>query len=318
VIRAFRVALVTAVSVAVMAGALTDAPATDQRPDRSERRADQPRLLAVGDIACDSTSPYFGKRRLCQQRAVGHRVRTLVRQGADWFVPLGDNQYERGTLPQYRKVYQRAFGDVRSVTRPITGNHEYLTKNARGYFRYFGKRAGDRHGSWRSFVPAPGWRVLLLDSNCEFVGGCGPRSDQGRWIKNKLASSSEPCMIAAWHHPLRSSGEYAGSADSRGRAQKLWKLVDAGGVDVVLNAHDHIYERFHKRGGVQQFLVGTGGKNHYRITTRAKGSQKRIGNRYGVLQLTLRPDGSYRHAFVTTSGKLRDRGSNRCTNEPTT
>lgn len=243
-------------------------------------------------------------------------MRRLVHRGADWFVPLGDIQYEEATLRQFTKVYDPAFGGVRSVTRPIAGNHEYLTRGARGYYRYFGSRAGTRTHPWRSFIPAPGWRVLLLDSNCEYVGGCGPRSPQGRWIKAELAAAPETCTIAAWHHPLRSSGEYAGSVDNRNRAKKLWTLVDAGGVDIVLNAHDHIYERFAKKSGIQSFVVGTGGKNHYDITTKAKGSRERIGNRYGVLRLLLRPDGTYRHAFVTTQGNLRDRGHLTCRNHP--
>ncbi|HVQ17478.1 MAG TPA: alkaline phosphatase, partial [Actinomycetes bacterium] len=123
-------------------------------------------------------------------------------------------------------------------------------------------------------------------------------------------------VIAAWHHPLRTSGEYAGNADTRARAIKLWRLVNAGGADVVLNGHDHIYERFAKRSGIMQFTVGTGGKNHYDITTKAPGSRKRIGGRYGVLRLVLRPDASYRYAFVTPGGHTMDRGSARCTNRP--
>jgi 3',5'-cyclic AMP phosphodiesterase CpdA len=119
-----------------------------------------------------------------------------------------------------------------------------------------------------------------------------------------------------WHHPLQTSGEYAGNVDSKARAQKLWKMVNAGGVDLVLNGHDHIYERFAKRSDVQQFVVGTGGKNHYDITTKAPGSRKRIGDRYGVLRLDLASDGTYRHAFVTAAGNAVDTGTVSCTNEP--
>jgi hypothetical protein len=84
----------------------------------------------------------------------------------------------------------------------------------------------------------------------------------------------------------------------------------------VLNGHDHIYERFAKRSGIKQFVVGTGGKNHYAIEHKAKGSQKRIGDRYGVIRLDLSSDGSYRYAFVTVTGTVRDSGDVRCTNEP--
>jgi len=282
----------------------------------SERVGGRHVLIAAGDIACDPDSPYYGAPGLCQQDRVGRRVRIMVNGGADWFVPLGDVQYETGSYADFIDVYDKAFGAVRQVTRPVAGNHEYITSGARGYFRYFKKKAGNPDRPWRAFKAAPEWKVLLLDSNCEYVGGCGRQSRQGRWIKRELRSTSADCIIAAWHHPLQTSGEYAGSADSRGRARKLWRLVDDGGADIVLNGHDHIYERFAKRGGIQEFVVGTGGKNHYDITTKAPGSRKRIGDRYGVLRLTMRANGTYQHAFVTPYGKVFDSGHKQCTNEP--
>ena len=241
----------------------------------------------------------------------------MVNHGADWFVPLGDIQYETGGYRAFERVYDKAFGAVRNVTRPVPGNHEYGTPGAHGYFKYFKDKAGSPKHPWRSFIAAPGWRVLLLDSECEAVGGCGPHSRQGHWIKRKLRTTSQQCVVAAWHHPLHTSGEYAGNADSESRARKLWRLVDQGGADIVLNGHDHIYERFGKLHGMQEFVVGTGGKNHYSITTHAHGSRTRIDNRYGVLKLTMRANGTYRRAFVTADGVVRDSGHGSCTNKPT-
>ncbi|HUV47497.1 MAG TPA: metallophosphoesterase [Actinomycetes bacterium] len=274
------------------------------------------RILSVGDIACDPTSPYIKKRGYCQHDRVGALVKRMVKRGADSFVTLGDAQYETAKYKAFRAEFHPAFRDVRSVTKAVAGNHEYYTYGARGHFRYWGKRAGTRKQPWRTYTPVAGWRVLLLDSNCERVGGCGPDSRQGRWLKRVMDGNSRSCTVAMWHHPLQTSGAYAGNADSRARALQLWKLASAGGVDVVLNGHDHIYERFAKRSGMQQFVVGTGGKNHYNITTKAPGSKKRIGDRYGVLRLDLSSDGTYKHAFVTASGQVVDRGSKTCTNEP--
>jgi 3',5'-cyclic AMP phosphodiesterase CpdA len=243
-------------------------------------------------------------------------VGKLVRQGAKWFVPLGDLQYEQGGYDAFMQVYDRSFGQFMGITEPLPGNHEYYTGDASGYFHYFGKRAGTPDQSWHTFSPVDGWQVLLLNSNCEYVGGCGPHSPQGRWITKTLAASTADCVVAAWHHPLRTSGEYHGVTDSSDRAAQLWELVDAGGVDLVLNGHDHLYERFRKFGGVQQFTVGTGGKNPYDITASARGSLKVIGQRYGVLELTMDPRGTYDYAFVATNGHVLDSGTGRCTNEP--
>ncbi|MEO8106860.1 MAG: metallophosphoesterase [Actinomycetes bacterium] len=274
------------------------------------------RIVSVGDIACDPSSPYLKTPGYCQQDRVGALVKGMVKRGADWFVTLGDAQYETAKYNAFRSEFDPAFRSVRSVTKAVAGNHEYYTDGARGHFRYWGRHAGTRKQPWRTFTPVAGWRVLLLDSQCEHVGGCGPDSRQGKWLKSVLAANSRTCTVAMWHHPLQTSGAYAGNVDSRSRALQLWKMVNAGGVDVVLNGHDHIYERFAKRSDIQQFVVGTGGKNHYGINTKAPGSKKRFGNRYGVLRLDLASDGTYKHAFVTASGNVVDRGSKTCTNKP--
>jgi hypothetical protein len=276
------------------------------------------RIAAVGDIACDPQSPYIDVAGYCQHDVVGKLVHGMVRRGTDWFFTLGDAQYEYGTYHDFRAEFHPAFKAVRSVTKAIAGNHEYYTDHARGHFRYWGRHAGSRQQPWRTFTPVRGWRVIFLDSQCEHVGGCGARSPQGRWLRQLLSDNTKPCTLAMWHHPLRSSGEYAGSADSQARAEPLWRMSNRGGVDVVLNGHDHIYERFAKRSDMQQFTVGTGGKNHYAITTKAPGSRKRYGHRYGVLRLDLVSNGSYRHAFVSSGGDVLDKGSVSCTNEPVT
>ena len=279
-------------------------------------RPEVARVVAVGDIACDPDSPYIDTARYCQHDKVGRLVKRMVNRGAAWFLTLGDAQYEYGQYRDFLAEFDPAFRAVRSVTKAIAGNHEYYTDNARGHFRYWGRHAGTPEKPWRSFVPVPGWRVILLDSQCEHVGGCEASSPQGRWLRHVLARTTEECAVALWHHPLRSSGEYAGNADMKSRARPLWRMSNRGGVDVVLNGHDHIYERFAKRSGMRQFTVGTGGKNHYTITSKAPGSQKRIGKRYGVLKLSLVSDGRYRYSFVAVSGRELDSGGSRCTNAP--
>lgn len=324
-----RLVAIAAAAFVLLAGCATDSSESRSEPSTSPTTSppeptktpgpvDKPgSLVAVGDIACDPTSPYFqGMPGFCEHEQVAKRVGALVRQGADWFVPLGDIQYETGGYDAFTQVYDRSFGRFLSITTPVAGNHEWYTDGASGYFKYFGEQAGTPNKPWRSFQPSPGWQVLLLDSNCEFVGGCGPDSPQGRWISRTLAKSPADCVVAAWHHPLRTSGEYAGVVDSSERARQLWDQVDEGGGDIVLNGHDHIYERFKKFGGIQQFTAGTGGKNPNEITTEAPGSLKAIGNEYGVLLLTMNADATYRFEFVASDGRVLDRGNESCTNEP--
>jgi hypothetical protein len=272
-------------------------------------------MVAVGDIACDPTSPMVNSPGYCQERAVAKLVAHEVKQGAQWFLPLGDIQYETGSLAAFQQVYDKWFGRFRSITEPVPGNHEYYTQGAAGYFAYFGNRAGTPDKPWQTFVPVKGWRVLLLDSNCDYVGGCGPDSPQGRWVSKTLARSKQDCAIATWHHPLHSSGGYGGDPATIAMAQPLWDLVDAGGVDIVLNGHEHIYERFAPIDKMRQFTVGTGGKELYDIKSPAAHSQVRMNDQYGVLRLTLSSDSTYRYAFIDVGGKVLDQGTGTCENK---
>jgi hypothetical protein len=295
-------------------------PAPEQStasPEPTEPDVERVEIVTVGDIACDPTSPVFDDPQYCRHEEVARLTKRLVNQGAEWFLPLGDIQYEDGTLEKFNAVYDKWFGQFRSITEPVAGNHEWYTEGAAGYFDYFGKRAGTAEKPWRSFSPLDGWRVFLLDSNCEFVGGCGPDSPQGRWLAKELKASTETCAIAAWHHPLHTSGGYNGDQPTIDRAQPLWDATAAGGVDVVLNGHDHIYERFAPIDDMTQFLVGSGGKELYEIGPKADKSKVRIDDRVGVLRLTLASDGTYDYAFIDASNdKVVDAGTQSCVNKP--
>jgi hypothetical protein len=296
------------------------APAPTQStatPD-AEPAVETTEIVTVGDIACDPTSPVFDDPQFCRHEEVARLTKRLVNDGAEWFLPLGDIQYEDGTLSSFDSVYDKWFGRFKPITEPIAGNHEWHTEGAAGYFDYFGRRAGTAAKPWRSFSPVKGWRVFLLDSNCEFVGGCGPDSAQGKWLARQLEGSTERCSIAAWHHPLHTSGGYNGDEATIERAQPLWELSDTGGVDVVLNGHDHIYERFAPIDGITSFVVGSGGKELYELGEKAPRSQVQFDDRVGVLRLTLSSDGGYDFAFIDSrTGKALDAGSQRCTNDPT-
>jgi hypothetical protein len=103
--------------------------------------------------------------------------------------------------------------------------------------------------------------------------------------------------------------------------QPLWQALYDAGVDVVLNGHDHGYERFAPMDptgardpdrGVRQFVVGTGGKSHQQVVDPKPYSEIRDDTSFGVLQLTLRPNG-YRWSFVPEAGAtFADSGANAC------
>jgi hypothetical protein len=89
-----------------------------------------PLIAAAGDIACDPTvSTFLGGPGSCRHRETSD---LLLDPAIDAVLPLGDLQYEQATLAQFMASYDPSWGRVKSITRPIAGNHEYMTNGAAG------------------------------------------------------------------------------------------------------------------------------------------------------------------------------------------
>ena len=123
-------------------------------------------------------------------------------------------------------------------------------------------------------------------------------------------------MAAVWHHPRFSSGEHGNDP----AVADLWATLEGAGADVVLNGHDHDYERFAPQAGdgtpsadgMREFVVGTGGAALRPFATIRANSEVRSSSAHGVLKLTLRA-GGYDWHFVPVSGKtFTDAGTGAC------
>jgi hypothetical protein len=279
--------------------------------------AADPVIAAAGDIACGSGSG-SGTKKSCHQMATSN---LLTGAGLAAVLPLGDLQYERGALDAFQKFYEPSWGRVKSLTRPVVGNHEYGTRGAAGYFGYFGAAAGPAGKGYYSY-DIGSWHLIALNSNCGSVG-CRPGSPQLTWLKSDLASHPDSCTLAYWHHPHFSSGPHGDG----GSTDDFWTAVYDGGADVVLGAHDHDYERFAPQTpqavadpayGIREFVVGTGGRSHYTIGSVKPNSQVRNDDTFGVLMLTLHR-ASYSWRFVPEAGAtFTDSGTGNCHAAPGT
>jgi hypothetical protein len=228
---------------------------------------------------------------------------------------LGDIAYPSGR-PQDFRCYDASWGRFKSRTKPSPGNHEYLTRNASGYFDYFGAAAGARDKGYYSFDEGA-WHVVSLNSNCSRVGGCGRGSPQEQWLRADLAATTRRCTLAYWHHPLFSSGQHGDHVAMR----PIWEALYEARAELVLVGHDHVYERFAPQSptgaadsarGIRQFTVGTGGKNHTRLRTPKRNSEVRNDNTFGLLRLMLTSSG-YDWQFVPEAGKtFTDAGAGAC------
>jgi hypothetical protein len=278
------------------------------------------RVSIDGFAVVDSASAYpvlvgAGDISSCANSGDAQTTRVLERIPGTVFT-AGDNAYTSGSAAQYAKCYAPMWGRFKGRTRPVPGNHEYETAGAAPYFSYFGARAGTPGQGWYAYDVGT-WRVYSLNSNCSAVGGCGAGSPQESWLRADLAANPRTCVAAIWHHPLFSSGEHGNDSATRG----LWNALYDAGADVVINGHDHDYERFAPQRpdgaadsakGIREFVVGTGGVGLRRFVTTRANSQVRKSTVLGVLRLELKTS-SYTWRFMPVAGSSwTDTGSTAC------
>jgi hypothetical protein len=267
-----------------------------------------PVLLAAGDIA------------ECEHQGDEETARILAEYPDATIATLGDNAYQQGTAEQYRECYGPSWGAFKDRTRPATGNHDHSTKDAQGYWEFFGERGGPYDRYYYSY-DLGAWHVVVLNSDCWRVEGCDPNDPQAKWLRRDLAQHPALCTLAYWHRPPFSSGRY-GSPEDTGRVRPLWTILVERGVEVLLTGHDHSYERFapmnatgekDDAAGVRLFVVGTGGGNLRNFANDPlPTTEVRQDHTWGVLKLTLRETG-YDWEFLPVAGKtFTDSGSGDC------
>ena len=230
----------------------------------------------------------------------------------DAVLALGDNQYPSGSLHDFKASYARNWGVFRDITYPVPGNHEYGTPRAEGYFSYFGSRAGEPDKGYYSYDLGP-WHMVALNSECENVGGCSDTSPQASWLKQDLSTHSRTCTLAYWHRPRFSSGSHGNNLDN----DALWRIVVRENVDVVLNGHDHGYERFAPMDsdgdgsatGTTEMVVGTGGASHYEFHLPSETSLLRVRGQNGILRLELTEQGYSWQFLRSPDQKILDSGT---------
>lgn len=279
-----------------------DAPATGSR-----------KLVAAGDIVCSpSFSAYDGSSPdQCQ-----HRLTDDLLGSADAVVPLGDLQYPDGLLQHFNEAYDPTWGRFAPKTYPVPGNHEYHTAGAQGYFAYWsaqGRPVGVTGDGYYSY-DLGAWHVIALNSSasCSEGPSCAEGSPQNDWLEADLAATTERCILAYWHHPRFNSGTGHGETLATGA---LWEDLYTARADVVLNGHEHNFQRYAKQdpagrrtsAGIRQFIVGTGGRSLTDLGSADPSLEAGIDTAFGVLELTLAST-SYAWRYISVTGAVLDSG----------
>ncbi len=294
-------------------------------------------VVAVGDITCDpktkatsttaakktsttaskttTTTPAAANTATCQDAAVAAQVAKIK---PDALITLGDQQYDDGGLDKFQTGFAKNWAQFNKILYPTPGNHEYVTNGASGYYTYFKSLPTDISKGYYSFSLG-NWNIISLNSNCDKIGGCDTNSTQVKWLKEQLKNNTSRCTLAFWHHPRFTSGKYFNDADSKSRSLSFWESLEDAKADVVLNGHDHLYQRFGLQNaagkkdaqGIREFIVGTGGKELYKQSGSEANSQQVVDYQYGVLKLQLFKN-AYKWEFVAVNGDILDDGQQNC------
>ena len=278
----------------------------DKDKDGRKTSAGDPVFVGAGDIAS------------CDELAGAYATAKLIERIPGTVFAAGDLAYPDGSDEQFANCYDPTWGRFKDRTRPAPGNHEYQSRGASGYVHYWGAAAGDPKKEYYSYDLGQ-WHIVALNSECQQVGGCDRNSGQGKWLARDLAEHPAVCTLAYFHRPLFSSG-LAHGADPE--LKPLWEILYGAGADVVINGHDHDYERFVPQDpdgkadpdrGIREFVVGSGGKNSHRIFLVIQpNSEAHNADTFGVLKLTLHAK-SYDWEFVPEEGKtFTDSGTGDC------
>ena len=278
-------------------------------------------MIGAGDIAVCGTNG---------DEATAAIVDSVLKADSAANVPnavftAGDNAYPSGS-GGYNDFFVRCFtaswgNKSRSIMKwihPVPGNHDYEVRSGIGYFRYFGDRAGPVGKGYYSYDLGE-WHVIALNS--ELLTDPQRGLDQGKaqedWLRKDLKDHSKLCTMVYWHRPLFSSGVHGAGP----QVYDLWPILYEAGVDLVVNGHEHHYERFLPQTpaglpdsirGIVQVIVGTGGADLRGVREDlARNSAAQIHGYFGVLKLTL-GTGEYRHAFLDTEGRIWDQGGRKC------
>lgn len=195
----------------------------------------------------------FGSGDL-QEGAVADAVRRWAgRHPVDALVTTGDNVYESGAPAEFDAAWTQPYGWVNRLGLPVVaalGNHDVATRDGAPEVSFF-----HLPGTFYSRRIGP-VRFVVLDAN----DPADPR--QRSWLRRQLGTFESPWTVVVFHQPAFSCGLHRSTPG----VQEAWvPLFRRFHVPLVLNGHDHDYQRFGPLGGVTYVVNGIGGQTLYPV-----------------------------------------------------
>ena len=294
-------------------------------------------VAAAGDISCPEAldlqydlNPGGPYPNVARPHCQGTRVARMIADNNPYAVlALGDLVQEQHSLPKAYEDFDREWGPLTPIVFPTVGNHDYYTNENgvvtnRGYFNYWDSKdaprwkIGDTGDGWTSWDMGT-WHMIDLNSNCR-QAGCAFTDKQMEWLKADLSANREnpktKCIAAYFHHPLFSAGASLGRTGASTLLVNAWELLYRYRTDLVLNGHQHFYERYAPQNpdgkadstGIREFILGTGGASTFHVADddgnyaeNSETHQRKMGATFFDFE-----DNSYGWQFKDLNGKVLD------------
>jgi 3',5'-cyclic AMP phosphodiesterase CpdA len=219
----------------------TRAPAASSTPTAARSAPVRSGFVAFGDFGGGPG-----------QRAVAEAMdRWAARHRVDALVTTGDNVYERGEPQRFGAQLDQPYRRLRR-TRPLwatLGNHDQAAGHGPDQLRHLGLPELPYEKG------LPGVRLLFLDAN-------RPDRAQATWLAGRLARPGPRLAVVVFHQPAWSCSTH-GATEA---VDRRWvPVLERHRVALVLNGHDHNYQRFVSAAGVTYVVTGGGGRNLYPV-----------------------------------------------------
>ncbi len=209
-------------------------PATEPHPSGAVAG-----FVAFGDFGGGLAQPAVAAAMT--RWAAGHRVDALV--------TTGDNVYDYGEPHLFAAHLDEPYRELRA-TRPMwvtLGNHDVMAGHGDAQLAYLG-------------LPALPYATALEGIRLFFLDSSRPDAAQAAWLDAQLAQPGPAFSVVVFHAPLHSCGLHGSEAS----VVAAWgPVLEGRKPNLVLNGHDHLYQRFESSGGVTYVVTGGGGRELY-------------------------------------------------------
>ncbi len=213
-------------------------------------------FLAVGDTAWNGPN----------QKAVIEAM--AQEQNASFIIHLGDIAYQ--ALPQEYLEHLNAFEPLNNIpVWPTLGNHdENPGKDEIPWFLKFfdlPDSQTEEQEIFRRYYSFDWSNVhfVSLDTNFSLFNAVFCKGKMLEWLENDLSGTDKDWIIVFLHHPAYAVGRHKNEITGELIRQRLVPILQKHGAHLVLNGHEHSYQRSQKicsgNGNCVIFVTSGGG-----------------------------------------------------------